>query len=122
MTRFVGVGSARSLLAPVECSALFGCPQTFMARLRIIQERCHGLWWKRGLVLLLVFIVFSVMITLFPMAFIYDLGIGAAETTVQSPQWSEFLVRITLLTFGGVVAMIIVISLLERIVGPEDRI
>jgi hypothetical protein len=93
-----------------------------MARLRIIQERCHGLWWKRGLVLLLVFIVFSVMITLFPMAFIYDLGIGAAETTVQSPQWSEFLVRITLLTFGGVVAMIIVISLLERIVGPEDRI
>jgi len=68
------------------------------------------------------FIVLSVMIALFPMAFIYSLGIGVAETTVQTHQWSELLIRITLLTFGGVVAMIVVISLLERIVGHEDRI
>lgn len=67
-------------------------------------------------------VVFSVVVTLFPMVFIYDLGIRATETAVQPPQGSEILVRITLLTFGAVAGMIIVISLLERIVGREDRI
>lgn len=65
---------------------------------------------------------FSVLVTLFPMVFIYDLGFRAMDSTVQPPQGSEILGRITLLTFGAVIGMIIVISLLERIVGREDRI
>lgn len=80
------------------------------------------MWWKRGLVLVAALIGFSVVVTLFPMAFIYELGIRASEATVQPPQGSEILVKIMLLTFGAVLGMIIVISLLERIVGREDRI
>ena len=59
------------------------------------------------------------VITLFPFAFIFDLASKATETTVQSPQWSDFLVRIMLLTIAGVTALGAVISLLERMLGRE---
>ena len=76
--------------------------------------------WKRALILFFAFIAFSIMITLFPTAFIFDLASKATETTVQSPKWSDFLLRISLITIGGVVAMVIVINLLEKLFGRED--
>jgi len=75
--------------------------------------------WMKALVLFLAFIGVSMMITLFPFAFIFDLASKATVTAVQPPQWSDFLVRIILLTIGGVVALVVVISLLERILGRE---
>ena len=73
----------------------------------------------KALVLFLVFVGFSMMITLFPFAFIFDLASKATDTVVQSPQWSDFLVRIMLLAIVGVVALVVVISLLERLLGRE---
>jgi len=77
------------------------------------------LQWMKALVLFLVFVGFSMMITLFPFAFIFDLASKATDTVVQSPQWSDFLVRIMLLAIVGVVALVVVISLLERLLGRE---
>jgi hypothetical protein len=73
----------------------------------------------KALVLFLVFVGLSMMITLLPFAFIFDLASKATDTAVQPPQWSDFLVRIALLTIGGLVAMVVVIDLLERILGRE---
>ena len=73
----------------------------------------------KALVLFLVFVGFSMIITLFPFAFIFDLASKATDTAVQSPQWSDFLVRIMLLAIVGVVALVVVISLLERLLGRE---
>jgi len=75
--------------------------------------------WMKALVLFLVFVGFSMMITLFPFAFIFDLASRATDAVVQSPQWSDFLVRIMLLAIVGVVALVVVISLLERMLGRE---
>jgi len=80
---------------------------------------CPILRWMKVLLLFLVFAGFSMMITLFPFAFIFDLASKATDTAVQSPQWSDFLVRIILLTIGGVTALVAVISLLERMLGRE---
>jgi len=73
----------------------------------------------KALVLFLVFVGFSMMITLVPFAFIFDLASKATGTVVQSPQWSDFLVRIMLLAIVGVVALVVVIGLLERMLGRE---
>ena len=83
------------------------------------REQCLRLRWMKALLLFLVFIGLSMMIAFLPFAFTFDLASKAADTTVQSPQWGDFLVRITLLTVGGLVAMVVVIDLLERILGSE---
>jgi len=82
-------------------------------------EWCPSLRWMKALVLFLVFAGFSMMIAIFPFAFIFDLASKATDTAVQSPQWSDFLVRIMLLVIVGVVALVVVINLLERILGRE---
>jgi hypothetical protein len=76
--------------------------------------------WKKGLIFLLAFFGFSILITVFPFAFVFDLASNVAEAPVQSPRWSDFLVRLSLLTIGGVAAMAFAISLLEKIIGREN--
>jgi hypothetical protein len=60
------------------------------------------------------------LITVFPFAFVFDLASNVAKAPVQSPRWSDFLVRLSLLTIGGVAAMAFAISLLEKIIGREN--
>lgn len=80
----------------------------------------------KALILLLVFVGFPVVIILPNLAFIEDLalnlGYGATETSVRLPQplqWNSFIVRLSLLAIGGMVAMLAVIFLFERLI-PED--
>jgi hypothetical protein len=79
------------------------------------------------IVLLLVFIGFPIIIIFPNLAFIADLaldfGYKATETPVQSPQplqWNSFLVRLSLLTLGGMAAMLTVIFLFARLIPEED--
>lgn len=69
--------------------------------------------------LFLVFVGFSMMIVVFPFAFIFDLAFRATDPVVQSPRWGDFLVGIIVLTVGGAVVLAAVITLLERLLGSE---
>ena len=82
--------------------------------------------WTKVAVLLLVFVGFPIIIIFPNLAFIadlaFDFGYKATETSVQSPQspqWNSFLVRLSLLTIGGMAAMLAVIFLFGRLI-PED--
>jgi len=85
----------------------------------IAWKTCLGLKWAKALFLLVLFIGFSMMIVVFPFAFIFDLAFKATDTAVQSPRWSDFLAGIVVLTAGGVAALVAVITLLERLLGSE---